>query len=143
MPRVVRCHRPLVSPHAHAHAPAPVQAPRAARPRRGFSLVETVVALLLLAIAALGVASVSTFVARLAATARALALATRETAHVVDSLRAAPCTALGAGTASTSAGLVRWTVAAPAGTRRVQAVLTPTSPRVRTPVVEEAIIPCE
>ena len=130
MPRVARSHRPRPRP-------------RALRVPRGFSLVETVVALVLLAIAALGVASVSTFVARLAATARALALATRETAQVVDSLRATPCHALGAGAATTRAGLVRWSVATPGGTRRVHAVLTPTSPRVRTAVVEEAIIPCE
>jgi prepilin-type N-terminal cleavage/methylation domain-containing protein len=111
--------------------------------RRGFSLVEVVVAVVLLSVAALGVASSATFVARLAATARALALATRSTAQVVDSLRAVPCATLGAGAASTAAGTVRWSVAAPLGVRQLRAVLTPTSPRVARPVVEEALVPCD
>jgi prepilin-type N-terminal cleavage/methylation domain-containing protein len=111
--------------------------------RRGFSLVEVVVAIVLLAIAALGVASSATFVARLAATARALALATRATAQVVDSLRAAPCASLGGGASATAAGTVRWSIASPPGTRRIRAVLSPNSARVTSAVVEEAIVPCE
>lgn len=100
-------------------------------------------ALVLLAIAALGVASTSTFVARLAASARALALATRATAQVVDSLRSMPCATLAGGSSATAAGVVRWSVAAPGGTRRIHAILTPSGGRVRTPIVEEAIVPCE
>ncbi|HEX4936157.1 MAG TPA: prepilin-type N-terminal cleavage/methylation domain-containing protein [Gemmatimonadaceae bacterium] len=116
---------------------------RAPHGPRGFSLAEVVVAIVLLAIAALGVASTSTVVARLAATSRAVALATRETARVVDSLRAIPCRALGAGSATTAAGVVHWSVAAPIGTRRVHAVLAPASPRVPRAVVEAAIVPCD
>ena len=132
MPRVALFH--IRSPRL----PSP-----ASPPRGGFSLVEVLVAILLLAIAALGVASSATFVARLAATTRALALATRETARVVDSLRALPCTSLNAGSAATSAGTVRWSVAAPIGTRRIRANLNPSSSRVTQVVVEEVIVPCE
>ena len=109
----------------------------------GFTLVEVVVALVLLAIAALGVASTTTFVARLAATGRALALASNATASVVDSLRGAPCTTLGAGSASTPAGTVRWTTTPFGTTRHVRATLTPLSVRVRAPLVEEVIVPCD
>lgn len=117
--------------------------PHSPRPRLGFSLAEVLVAIVLLAIAALGVASSATFVARLAATTRALALATRETARVVDSLRALPCGSLTAGSTATSAGTVRWSVAAPIATRRIQATLTPASARVTQVVAEEVIVPCE
>lgn len=129
--------RDRVSPHA---LPQRVRPPRR---RAGFSLVEVVVAVVLLAIAALGVASSATFVARLAATARALALATRSTAQVVDSLRARPCASLGAGTTGTPAGTVRWSIATAPGTRRLRADLTPGSSRVAAPVVEEVIVPCD
>lgn len=111
--------------------------------RDGFTLVEVVVALVLLATAALNVAATSTYLARLAASARAVALATRVTAQVVDSLRAVPCASLAAGSASTAAGMVRWTVATTPGTRDICAMLTPNSPRVRQPVVEEALLPCD
>lgn len=115
--------------------------PRTARD--AFTLVEVVVALVLLATAALNVAATSTYLARLAASARAQALATRATAHVVDSLRSAPCTSLGAGSITTVAGTVRWTATSGAGTRDIRAVLTPISPRVRQPVVEEVLLPCD
>lgn len=111
--------------------------------RHAFTLVEVVVALVLLATAALNVAATSTYLSRLAASARAQALATRATAHVVDSLRTTPCASLGAGAVSTPAGTVRWTVSAAANTRDLRAVLTPASPRVRQPVVEEALLPCD
>lgn len=113
------------------------------RQRAGFTLVEIVVALVLMAIAAVGVASCATFVARLAATARSLALATRSTAQVVDSLRATPCASLGAGRVATPAGAVRWTTTASPGTRLLRATLTPASSRVRTSIVEEALLPCD
>ncbi len=105
--------------------------------------MEVVVAVVLLAIAALGVASTSTFIARLAASARAVALASRVTARVVDSLRAVPCASLGAGSTSTAAGTVRWSITNATGTRDLHALLTPSSPRVRLPVLEEALLPCE
>lgn len=100
-------------------------------------------AVFLLAIAAIGVASTATFVARLAATARALALGTRANANIVDSLRGTPCASLGAGSASTVAGSVQWTTSSTGATRHVRAVLTPLSARVRTPLVEEVIVPCD
>ncbi|HMN09621.1 MAG TPA: prepilin-type N-terminal cleavage/methylation domain-containing protein [Gemmatimonadaceae bacterium] len=111
-------------------------------PSPGFTLVEVVVAVALLAVAAIGVASTATFVARLAASARALAAATRATASVVDSLRSAPCSSLAAGSAATAAGTVRWTTTVAGATRQLHAVLTPNSGRVHAPLVEEAIIPC-
>lgn len=124
------------------HRILPLAPPRRLR-RRGFTLVEVVVAVLLLSMAALGVASTATFAARLAASARALAEATRTTALVVDSLRGVSCASLVSGSAMTVAGTVRWTSTPHAGTRAVRAVLTPTSPRVRNPVLEEVLLPCE
>jgi prepilin-type N-terminal cleavage/methylation domain-containing protein len=126
------------------HRISPLAPPGRPRPcRRGFTLVEVVVAVLLLSLAALGVASTATYAARLAASARALAEATRATALVVDSLRAVACPSLVSGVATTVAGTVRWTLTPYAGTRAVRAVLTPGSSRVRQPVVEEVLLPCD
>lgn len=111
--------------------------------RDAFTLVEVVVAIVLLATAALDVAATSTYLARLAASARAVALATRETASIVDSLRATPCASLAAGSRTTSAGTVRWTIAAAPGTRDIRAALAPSSTRVRQPIIEEALVPCD
>lgn len=149
MPR--RHHRALRStgarraarPSTPLHAPLVDGHPTRARTRDAFTLVEVVVAIVLLATAALDVAATSTYLARLAASARAVALATRETASVVDSLRATPCASLAAGSRSTSAGTVRWTIAAASGTRDIRAVLSPRSPRVRQPVIEETLVPCD
>ena len=100
-------------------------------------------AVLLLAIAALGVASSATFVARLAATAQAVDRATRATAQVMDSLRALPCATLANGAAGTAAGVVRWTATTTPLTKAVRAALTPASPRVARTIVEEVLLPCE
>ncbi len=146
-----RRHHPAFSPAARRgtrrstqlDAPPVDRHPAPARARDAFTLVEVVVAIVLLATAALDVAATSTYLARLAASARAVALATRETASVVDSLRATPCATLAAGSKTTGAGTVRWTIAAAPGTRDIRAVLTPRSTRVRQPVIEEALIPCD
>lgn len=133
----------------NACPPRPARPPRANRRRASatsrdaFTLVEVVVAIVLLATAALDVAATSTYLARLAASARAVALATRETANVVDSLRTIPCASLNAGTTITTAGTVRWTITTQPGTRDIRAVLTPRSRRVRQPVIEEALLPCD
>jgi type IV pilus assembly protein PilV len=118
-------------------------APNRRSRRTGFTLVEVVVAVLLLSLAALGVASTATFTASLAASTRAHALATRATALVVDSLRSVPCAALASGGANTAAGTVRWTTTTYPGTRAVRAVLTPASPRVRLAIVEEVLLSCD
>lgn len=124
--------------------PLPRRGPPPPRPHRpGFTLVEVVVGVLLLSLTALGVASTATYAAHLGASARALALATRATALVVDSLRGGPCASLANGAAGTIAGTVRWTVTGHPSTRALRAVLTPASPRVRHPVVEEALLPCD
>jgi len=142
MPRSRCAHR---ATHRTTHPTAGRTAGRTTPPthRAGFTLVEVVVAVLLMAIAALGVASSTTYVARLGATAQAVARATRAAAQVVDSLRALPCTTLGSGAVATASGGVRWTTTSTPVTRAVRAVLTPASPRVPNAIVEEVLLPCE
>jgi prepilin-type N-terminal cleavage/methylation domain-containing protein len=116
----------------------------ACRPARAaFTLVEVVVATLLLAIAALGVASTSTAAAHLAATARAVEQATRATARIVDSLRSAPCLTLVPGSRASAEGTVTWSVTRYPGSVAVAAWLVPASPRVRSVTPEELLLPCE
>lgn len=109
----------------------------------GFTLVEVVVATLLLALAALGVASASSAAAHLAATSRALEQATRATARIVDSLRSAPCRALAPGIHTSPVGTVHWRVVPSPGALAITAWLVPASPRVRSTIAEEVLLPCE
>jgi len=116
---------------------------RFAATRHGFTLVEVVVALLLLAITAIGVASTATFVARLAGTARLIAAASRDTAAVMDSIRALPCGALATGAATTPSGVVNVAVVPAPGIKLLRAQLTPASVRLVASVIEESAVPCE
>ena len=89
------------------------------RSRRGFSLVELIVALTVLAIGLLGVASVSTLVARRIAIAESHVLSTTAAGSLIDSLAGIPCPSVASG--SDAAGRVarEWTVS---GTGRARAI---------------------
>lgn len=76
--------------------------------KRGFTLIEVVVALLVLEVAVVGVLGAMVLASRTAARAERIERATERTESVVDSLRrgAAP----GSDSSSYAGGTVRWTV---------------------------------
>ena len=78
--------------------------------RRGFSLVELLVALVLLASGALVVAGTSTLVARAVGEGARRTTAARLARSTLDSLAALPCAALVAGSDTARGVLVAWTV---------------------------------
>jgi prepilin-type N-terminal cleavage/methylation domain-containing protein len=113
------------------------------RARRAFSLTEVVVAITLLAIGALGVASTTAFTARLTSTAVASDLATRAVADLVDSLRSTPCASLSGGSRASAIGVVTWRITRWPSVARLDVVLAPSSPRVTSSRTAETLVACE
>lgn len=126
------------------HSPYRPRAPRAtAHARPGISLAEVLVALVLLAIGALGVVSTSAFASRLTATGQLMLGAAREVGHLVDSLRTAGCPALVAGSSASPHGSATWTANTNGNAATIAVTMVPATPRLTTPLVSETIIPCE
>ena len=128
MPRV------LVFSHPHPHPPAP---------RLGFSLAEVIVALLLLAVGALGVASSASFSAHLSASGRLLVAATRDVGRITDSLRTVSCASLVSGSAARPGGTIAWSVVPGARAASVGVTLTPTTARLVRTLSTDTVVPCE
>ena len=78
--------------------------------RRGFSLVELLVALVLFSSGALVVAGTSTLVARAVGEGARRTTAARLARATLDSLAALPCTGVAAGRDSARGVIVAWTV---------------------------------
>lgn len=89
------------------------------RRRPGFTLVETLVALVLLQIGMLAVAGTGAVAARELAIARRTALAAEVARNRVETLRAGACTASGRGSASANGLVESWSVVADGSTRAI------------------------
>ncbi|MEO6445769.1 MAG: prepilin-type N-terminal cleavage/methylation domain-containing protein [Gemmatimonadaceae bacterium] len=111
--------------------------------RSGFSLVEVVIAILLLTIGALGVASTATASAALAASGRSRLSASNAVARVMDSLRATPCPRLAAGSITLPAGRITWGAVTGRNSADLTVTLIPASPRVRRSLSAQTVVPCE
>lgn len=77
--------------------------------RRGFTLPEVLLAVLLLAIGMTALASTGAALARIAGQARALSAASLLAGSVLDSLRASPCRGLAGGSLAIAPATMRWT----------------------------------
>ena len=101
----------------------------------GFSLVEVIVALVLLTIGVLGLAAASRSVVRMTSEAARIGAATALASARVERLRAGPCPGIAAGTAVAGALTENWSVTA-AGEARIVSVTvtygTGAGPRTRT-----------
>lgn len=108
---------------------------------RGFSLIEVLVALVLLAVGALGVASVSSSAARLAVRGGMIERWTMQLTAVLDSLRAAPCATLAAGSVVSPAVSISWSATVTPRIAQLAVVAAPAPPA--TPLHVELLHPCE
>lgn len=112
-------------------------------PRPGLTLVEVLVALVLLAVGALGVASTSALSARLFATGSAIERSAAALGAVVDSLRGERCAALIGGSTPSAGGTVTWSVMRPPRVAQLRVTVTPTPTARVAPFAVETLLPCE
>jgi prepilin-type N-terminal cleavage/methylation domain-containing protein len=111
--------------------------------RRAFTLPEVLVAVIILAVGILGLASSGTFLAIQAGEARAISEGAVLAGRVLDSLRSIPCASVGSGQLTQKQVTVRWIATPATRTVGVDATLEVTSrsgPR-QWPI--SALLPCE
>ncbi len=138
--RGLRVTRGLYSTRA---TPRPHPAPNEPHQRQlGFTIVEAVVAILLLSVGAIGLASSSAWSARLTADARALQRQSQSVQYVADSLRTVACLALNSSSATTAYGPVSWSVTRTSTVANV-AITAPPAARRSAAFSIALIIPCE
>jgi prepilin-type N-terminal cleavage/methylation domain-containing protein len=113
-------------------------------PQGGFTVLEVLIAILLLSVGILGLTDSAALTTRMIASARRHAHAVALGRSTVERLRSGECPAEGAGEASRGPYMVRWTVSPVAGglARRAMAVVE--IPRVRPARADtvSAVIPC-
>ena len=90
----------------------------------GFTLIEVIVALVLLTIGVLGLAGVARSVARLTSESARLATATALAGARVERLRAGRCAGLASGSAATGAYTEEWSADAGGAARAVRVTVT-------------------
>ncbi len=111
--------------------------------QRAFTLPEVLVAILVLAVGILGLASSGTFIAVQAGEARAITEGAILAGRVVDSLRSIPCATVASGTLATPRATVRWTASPATRTVAVHATLEIPGRRGTRQWPLEALLPCE
>lgn len=102
----------------------PSDEPQRARDRRGFTMVEVIFAIVILAIGVLGLAGTTAFIVRQITlsdlmTERAMALQS-----TIERVQATPFASLAAGSDSIGVFYVRWTVASESGQSKLVTIVT-------------------
>ena len=111
--------------------------------RSAFTLPEVLVAVLVLAIGILGLASSGTFIAIQAGEARALSEGAALAGRVLDSLRSVPCAGIVPGQLTRKHSTARWTAAPATRSVRVDVLLEiPRRNGLRQWPIS-ALLPCE
>jgi prepilin-type N-terminal cleavage/methylation domain-containing protein len=111
--------------------------------RSAFTLPEVLVAVLVLAVGILGLASSGTFIAIQAGESRALTEGAVLAGRVLDSLRATPCTAVAPGQVTWKQATIRWTAAPANRTVLVTATLELAARGGLRQWPVRALLPCE
>ncbi|WP_145978968.1 type IV pilus modification PilV family protein [Gemmatimonas phototrophica] len=121
------------------------QARRAiARPRNGTSLVEVLIAAVMMTVAVLGLLGSSTSISQQMGAGRRQMMAASIAQRRLDSLLSVPCSALSAtptGSGVSSGIQESWTVSGSGATRRV--TLSLVLPRLKTPYTYTTLVPCQ
>ena len=113
------------------------------RPRRGTSLVEILIAAVMLTVAVMGLLGASSSVTQQMGAGRRQMVAASIAQRRLDSLQSLPCTTLsaaGSGTGTTNGIREQWTVSGSGATRTI--VLSLTVPRVNRAYQYSTIVPC-
>ena len=92
---------------------------RPRRPRRGFTLIEMIIAIVVMSVGVLGLAGTATYVATQMGGGQAQTLAATMATKVADSLAARRCSAIVNGSQTKRGVTVTWTVADSSRTRWV------------------------
>lgn len=121
----------------------PQQAVCAVKSRRGFSLVEVLIASVLFAVAIMGLLGATDGISRSMSASRWQMIAAGTAQRRLDSLHSLPCSSLPAGTTGSrvSRGITeRWTISGGEASRRVELSLT--IPRAAVPSRYVTLVPC-
>ena len=111
--------------------------------KNAFTLPEVLVAILVLAVGILGLASSGTFIAIQAGEARAISEGSVLAGRVLDSLRSIPCATVTSGLLTQKGATVRWTAAPANRSVTVDAVLELPGRRGARQWPISALLPCE
>ncbi len=124
---------------------APDQPARLAGRRHppAFTLPEVLLAVVLLAVGILGLASSATAIAVQAGDARAMTTGASLLGAVLDSLRSGDCHAIGAGSRSDVGVHVSWTVTPSTRSTAVHATLQTSAARHTRSFTVDALLPCD
>lgn len=111
------------------------------RARRGVSLVEILIASLMMTVAVMGLLGASNTIARDMGAGRRQMMAASVAQRRLDSLQSLPCSALSAGGSGTTSGIgEQWSVSGSGATRVLTLDLT--VPRVQRAYRYTTIVPC-
>jgi prepilin-type N-terminal cleavage/methylation domain-containing protein len=110
--------------------------------RRAFTLPEVLVAILVLSIGILGLASTGTFIAIQAGEARAITEGAVLAGRALDSLRAMPCASITAGQLTQGPATVRWTAVPGPRSLSIDATLELTHRRGNRQWPISGLVPC-
>ena len=94
------------------------------RPRRGFTLIEMIIAIIVMSIGVMGLASTAGYVAQQMGSGNMQTVAAALSSKVADSLSSRKCTSLVAGTQTKRGVTVAWTVTTATRTRTVDQTVT-------------------
>lgn len=110
--------------------------------RRAFTLPEVLVAILVLCVGILGLASTGTFIAIQAGEARAITEGALLAGRALDSLRALPCTSITGGQLTQGPATVRWTPSPGPRSLAISATLELTHRRGNRQWPISGLVPC-
>ena len=94
------------------------------RPRRGFTLIEMIIAIIVMTIGIMGLASTAGYVAQQMGSGNMQTVAAALSTKVADSLSSRKCTSLVAGSQTKRGVTVAWTVTTATRTRTVDQTVT-------------------
>ncbi len=110
------------------------------RARRGVSLIEVLIACVLLTVAVMGIVGAATGISKQSGSSRRQIQAAGMAQKRLDSLRSLPCGSMTSGTVTRQGITQTWTVSGSGNTRSI--VLQMTLPRLTNPVTYRTLVPC-